>query len=557
MIRRRNVIRLIVSVGALLLGSSGAARILAQRAPQSPQPRQLKQRAVMAKSGRTQLNNKVQHDVVVVKFREGTHIRQRLDGFDADLSNLSQEEESKLNRVNLAHQAIFTQLDRVNRIVGRNAKRLVKRMFDELEDELIRRKRDAESSTLEEFADLNLYFYILIADAKVAETEAFIDELNSLDIVEIAYAQPIPEPANVDVYPPTLDYTGLQGYLYSAAGYNGIDAVYAWSWTGGRGKNVRTIDVEQGWNLAHEDAPAVFVSSGDYSDDRSHGTAGCGVLAAASNNYGVTGIASDALVGVSSALGRDCNYFLGFAINCWTTYDFAHAVYQATKSLVPGDVILIEQHTAGPKTGRTCTCNCGQFEYVPMEYYQANFDAIKYATAAGIVVVEAAGNGSTNLDFPVYNNLFSSSFRDSGAILVGGGSSSGRVPMCWTNYGSRLDVQGWGENVATIGGYGEIKVSGSDQNQVYTTQFAGTSSGSAVVAGAVTALQGYLKGRCEAPYDAVTMRSVLAQTGTPQPAGDYRAIGPLPNLRSFIDSHRAPYKYSNCFVIKYPPLNLP
>ena len=68
-----------------------------------------------------------------------------------------------------------------------------------------------------------------------------------------------------------------------------------------------------------------------------------------------------------------------------------------------------------------------------MEYWQANFDAIKTATANGKIVVEAAGNGSMNLDNSIYKNLFNRSYRDSGAILVGAGTSSTpHSPMCWT-----------------------------------------------------------------------------------------------------------------------------
>jgi hypothetical protein len=52
------------------------------------------------------------------------------------------------------------------------------------------------------------------------------------------------------------------------------------------------------------------------------------------------------------------------------------------------------------------------------------FDSIKTATAPGKIVIEAAGNGSMNLDHPIYENAFDRDFRDSGAIIVGGGKSS-------------------------------------------------------------------------------------------------------------------------------------
>jgi serine protease len=58
-----------------------------------------------------------------------------------------------------------------------------------------------------------------------------IDQLNAMDSVELAYAQPIAEPAQADIAPTTPDFTGNQDYLSAAASptgvTNGIDALYA------------------------------------------------------------------------------------------------------------------------------------------------------------------------------------------------------------------------------------------------------------------------------------------------------------------------------------------
>ena len=53
---------------------------------------------------------------------------------------------------------------------------------------------------------------------------------------------------------------------------------------------------------------------------------------------------------------------------------------------------------------------------IPVEYWQANYDAISAATTAGLTVVEAAGNGQMNLDDDRYHNRFDKDSRDSGAI---------------------------------------------------------------------------------------------------------------------------------------------
>lgn len=111
-----------------------------------------------------------------------------------------------------------------------------------------------------------------------------------------------------------------------------------------------------------------------------------------------------------------------------------------------------------------------------LEYWNDIFDAINAATSSGIIVVEAAGNGEMNLDNARYKDRFDRYVRNSGALLVGAGDANTHKPLCFTNHGSRVDVQGWGEKVMTTG-YGSsrtFKVDGNDDNQWYTNSFGGT-----------------------------------------------------------------------------------
>ncbi len=109
--------------------------------------------------------------------------------------------------------------------------------------------------------------------------------------------------------------------------------------------------------------------------------------------------------------------------------------------------------------------------------------------------------------------------------------------MCSTNYGSRVDLQGWGENVTTTG-YGDL-FDGTpdpvDPNRFYTDTFGGTSAATAMVAGAVASFQGVAKDRgYELTADEV--RNALHDTGTLQDAGTTtHNIGRLPNLKAAID----------------------
>ena len=111
----------------------------------------------------------------------------------------------------------------------------------------------------------------------------------------------------------------------------------------------------------------------------------------------------------------------------------ANAILAAASALRPGDVMLIEQHVPGPATGRSCPCNCGQWEYVPMEFYQESFDAIRRATAANIIVIEAAANGGQDLDQPVYSRRFDRAVERLGC-----------------NFGGRQRCRGWTDSVFLV-----------------------------------------------------------------------------------------------------------
>ena len=111
-----------------------------------------------------------------------------------------------------------------------------------------------------------------------------------------------------------------------------------------------------------------------------------------------------------------------------------------------GDVLLLEaQTTSSTMSG-----------YLPVEVEQATFDAIQYATSNGIIVVEAGGNGSNDLDTykdsngKLILNRNSNDFRDSGAIMVGAASSSTPHSRSgFSNYGSRIDCFTVGATAST------------------------------------------------------------------------------------------------------------
>ena len=376
-------------------------------------------------------------------------------------------------------------------------------------------------------ADMNKYFVLRVPPG--LSTEELVDAFQKLPEVEFASAMPLPMPA-----PTPPDFQPLQGYLNEAT--DGIGASYAWTRPGGTGTNVTIVDIESGWNLAHLDLPAIgtwippgMTATYIFID---HGTAVLGEMASLANGWGTTGIAHGATFRVAPD-------FLDLSMRIATQITYV----TGPGRLVPGDVILIEEQIAGPRY----RSNSGsQFGLVAVEWDKAIYDAIVTAVGNGIHVVEAAGNGSQNLDDPVYSKGHQQHYpflpaNNSGAIIVGagaapaafGGSDADRSRLWFSNYGSRLDLQGWGQRVVTIGWGGLYNSEGT--NLLYEGNFGGTSSASPIVAAAVALYESVQESETGAIVSPASLRSQLKLTGSPQQAGTYPAcqrIGPRPDLRA-------------------------
>jgi hypothetical protein len=348
----------------------------------------------------------------------------------------------------------------------------------------------------------------------------------------------LPQPSEAP--PATPDFTNRQAYRLAAPG--GIDAVFAATQPGGRGAGVRIIDIEGAWRFTHEDLTQNQggVIAGTQSTDigwRNHGTAVMGEFGGDINGLGVTGICPDANTRAISIFGG-----LGSAA----------AIRRAADSLGAGDIILIELHRPGP-----AATGVGQQGFIALEWWPDDYDAIRYATSRGVIVVEAAGNGAQNLDDAIYDrplpgfpadwsNPFRRGSRDSGAILVGAGApppgthgrdhGPDRSRLDFSNYGTALDAQGWGREVTTAG-YGDLQ-GGSNEDFWYTDQFSGTSSASPIVVGALGCVQGNRRARNLQLLTPATARQLLRTTGSPQQSAPTRPasqrIGNRPNLRQMI-----------------------
>jgi hypothetical protein len=396
-------------------------------------------------------------------------------------------------------------------------------------------------------ADMGVFYHVSAPDA---DLEALADRLRDVAGVAGAYVKPPGEPpvaideemlaemAPAAGEPPAATPSFVARQLYLNAAPVGVDARYAWALPGGRGAGVRIIDCEWGWRFNHEDLRVnqggVVIGTASANDD--HGTAVIGEIGGDRNGFGVEGICPDARVMAAS----------------FATVPTAQAIRMAADRLSAGDIILLEIHRAGPDAS-----GAGQDGYIAIEWWPDDLAAIRYAVARGVVVVEAAGNGARNLDAAIYNTRppgFPASWRNpfnvnnptSGAVLVGAGApppgthgrdhGPDRSRLDFSNFGQRVDAQGWGREVTTTG-YGDLQ-GGADRDRWYTDRFSGTSSASPIVVGVLGCVQGILRARNRPLLTPARARSVLRATGSPQQDAPGRPrtqrIGNRPNLRQIV-----------------------
>lgn len=454
---------------------------------------------------------------ISVKFRSGQSIRVR-DGALTDLGTGALDGA----RGTLAHYA-----------GGR-----WKRSHQVAEEELDRMRGIAERNLGRPLADLNLQFRLELPEG--ASASQAVADFRALEVVQTACGVPTPM-----VLPTAPDLRDEQGYLTQAPYGFGFGS--AWGIhdptniafpAASRGSGIDVADIEYDFNEMHVDLPWVQVvgppaySPAGITDN--HGTCVLGELVARDDGNGTSG-----------AVPWSNPYFAEAAEpnNPFDPYDDTLRIEMAISDLTnvfgDGDVILIEQQIAGPNyTG------VGQNGLVPVEWYEPIYDAIVQAVGNGIVVVEAAGNGAENLDSSVYVGdplALHEPFlpqNDSGAIIVGAGSapsttSDGRVLLSFSNYGSTVDLQGWGEKVATTGineywGYGDLYNAGG-YNEAYTATFSGTSSASPLVAAACVQLRAIHFAKRNFHLSPSRVREVLRHTGSPQ-QGAGGNIGPRPDV---------------------------
>ena len=395
----------------------------------------------------------------------------------------------------------------------------------------------------------NLLTYFVVDSPAGIDSGALARSLGEWAQVEIAYVDPVdasPVPSDNPQY-------GAQTYLKPPAvaappaPQGAIDAEFAWQQPGGKGTDQKIVDLERGAKLNHQDlvARAIQKIHGDNDpalDDQSHGASVLGIVAAVDNNQGIIGIAHDIgeIAYSSQVVPTSVSPNGVHRVNA-VTAAIAHFTQPGEEAF--GRVLLLEVHLNPVNDPMPLTHIDGtKWSYMPMETAPADFEIIRLATALGIVVVEAAGNGHHDLDVFqqamsggkfVLSRAHPADFKESGAIMVGG--STWTYPYRpWvdsgegTCFGTRVDCFAWAQNVRTCAVapfFGDIY-----------DDFGGTSSASAIVAGAALLVQGVAEKSPGPRLGPGPMRALLSDPNINTRSESYGVdrIGVMPNLKRII-----------------------
>lgn len=415
-----------------------------------------------------------------------------------------------------------------------NAINLSNEKFNQLSEQAIRNVGNDNS--------IQFLKKIVLIQLKANLNESQISELNQ-KISSLYFVKYCENKSNrlvippTDIPPTTPNLVASQNYLYANPG---VDVEYAWN-NNYIGSGINLHDIEYGMNINHEEFNSINVSiaagmsihSGLSTAYTEHGTAAVGVVFADSEGYGVTGMAYGAN---SATLYPEYSNEFGF--------NRAQAITQAINNANTGDILMFEMQAYGAVNQSN--------DFVPAEYEPTIWNLTKAATDAGLIVVAAAGNGNQNLDSPSYTSYMN--LGDSGAIIVGAGTPNTiHQRISYSTYGSRINLQGWGQNVLAPG-YGDYSIYGADFNQQYTL-FAGTSSATPIVASCAIILQSIYFNATGNYLTSQQIRDILIQTGIPQGGDISKKIGPLPNMQAAItllNNNLAAENFNNIQVNVYP-----
>ena len=358
--------------------------------------------------------------------------------------------------------------------------------------------------------DLALFYRVAADEDRLDE---LAEDLLADDLVEAAYVKPAGEPPSTtmetaeainamqpdlgDAPPATPSFVAREGYLAVAPG--GLDAQFAWTLSGGRGQGVKVIDCEWAWRFTHED---LLQNQGGVVAGTSRGTPTTAPPCSASSAVirtaiGITGIAPDAVdqrvvvqrpVDVAGDQGR------GRQAWAWRHHPAWRSTVPAPEHAEPG---------AGPAGLHRHRVVARRLRRHPLRGAEGHRSWSRRPATASRTSTTPSTTLGRAASQRVGGTRSTPATRRRARCVVGAGApppnthgadwGPDRSRLDFSNYGARVDVQGWGREVTTTG-YGDLQ-GGQNEDLWYTDRFSGTSSASPVVVGALACTQGVLRSR--------------------------------------------------------------
>ncbi|HDS1734243.1 S8 family serine peptidase [Pseudomonas sp. BP8] len=302
---------------------------------------------------------------------------------------------------------------------------------------------------------------------------------------------------------PTPDFEALQAYLDEPGRrYRGMNIRKVWQQQA-TGKGARVHFSDAGLYPEHEELrshPNLKIVGLEPNTDPEHGTASLGILMAKANGFGVTGICHEAEVYFYNSEAHD-------------SHGYPQTLKNMLANVKAGDIVAINRQTANINVLGT---------FLPTVHQQAWWDAIQALTQRGAVVVAAACNGTGVSDPKVGTHRgygvdlshcsFFEDHGDAGAILIGACQSWDGKPHQYSNHSYRYRMlNAWGDSVVTLG-YGALQHK-PDHVRDYTDNYAGTSSATPLVAGALSLIQSYAMEQHHVYLNANQLHLLVMQSG--------------------------------------------
>lgn len=294
----------------------------------------------------------------------------------------------------------------------------------------------------------------------------------------------------------TPSYHHLQTYLQpNSSTLKGMNVLSVWG-KGEQGSAATVRHLDFGVNHNHENLKGnisvVTNTPKPEPEEKDHGTATTGIIAASKQDFGITGIA------------HECEFH----------FYYVNDLDLIVRDAIPGDIVSLDVHL---RVGA---------DYFPVIHSRSWWDKIYALTQKGVVVIMAAGNGGADLS-PEAGKM--SQYGKSGGYLIGSCNNHDGRRYSSSNYNHQTSLlNSWGNMSIATTGYGYLNGPTSDENRKYTGSFGGTSGATPLVCGVLALIQSYAIAHYGIYLNSDEIVKLVAETGITDAVED--RIGSRPDV---------------------------